>query len=66
MEVYGKTKEEARALIEESDATRQRYFELMTGHDWNCAEDYHLSIDTSLLPLEEIAAMVIELAKRKK
>jgi len=66
MEVYGKTKEEARVLIEESDETRQRYFELMTGHDWNCSEDYHLSIDTSLLPLEEIAALIIELAKRKR
>jgi cytidylate kinase len=67
MELYEvKTKEEARAILEESDETRKRYFEAMTGHDWACAENYHVSIDTSLLPMDEIAEMLIGLLKRKQ
>ena len=67
MKLYGaKTKEEARTMLEESDETRRQYFLAMTGHQWACAEDYHLSIDTSLFPLEEIAEMLIELLKRKQ
>jgi cytidylate kinase len=67
MELYQvKTKEEARVMMEESDEMRKRYFEAMTGHDWSCAENYHVSVDTSLLPMEEIAEMIIDLLKRKQ
>jgi CMP/dCMP kinase len=67
MEIYrAKTKEEARAMIEESDDTRTRYFAEMTGHDWANAANYNLSIDTSLMPLDDIAELIIELARRKQ
>jgi cytidylate kinase len=67
MEIYGiASPEEARARIEESDEMRKRYFFAMTNHDWTCGEDYHLSIDTSLLPLEQIAEIVIGIAKRNQ
>ena len=67
MNLYGvETKEEARAMMEESDEMRKRYFEAMTGHEWACAENYHLSVDTSLLPMEEIAEMLIDLIQRKR
>jgi cytidylate kinase len=66
MEIYKiSTQAEARALIEESDEMRKRYFAAMTDHDWICAADYHLSIDTSLLPLEQIAELVIDIVRRK-
>src|SRR5207253_3670299 len=62
MELYHvETKAEALTILEESDETRKRYFDAMTGHDWACAENYHISIDTSLLPMEEIAEMLIAL-----
>lgn len=67
MEVYRvETVEEARAMLEESDEMRKRYFEAMTGHDWACAENYHISIDTSLLPMEKTAEMLIALLKHKR
>ena len=67
MELYQvQTKEEARTMLEESDEMRKRYFEAMTGHDWACAENYHIAIDTSLFPIEDIAEMLIELLKRKQ
>jgi cytidylate kinase len=65
MELYGGTQEEARLMLEESDEMRKRYFSEMTGHDWACAENYNLSIDTSLFPLEEVAELIVELLKRK-
>ncbi len=67
MEIYDiASPAEARARIEESDEMRKRYFFAMTNHDWTCGEDYHLAIDTSLLPLEQIAEMVIGIARRNR
>ena len=67
MNVYENLNEEkARALIAESDRTREIYFNEMTGHDWMCAKNYNLSIDTSLQSLEEIADLIISLSQRQR
>src|SRR2546421_3917944 len=55
----------ARTLIKESDEMRERYFAEMTNHEWTCANNYHLSIDTSLLPLDDIAQTIMTIMKRK-
>jgi cytidylate kinase len=60
------TEEKARALIQESDRTREIYFNEMTDHDWTCAKNYNLSIDTSVQPLAEIAELVIELSAKQR
>ena len=60
------TDEKARALIAESDRTRELYFGEMTGHDWMCAKNYNLSIDTSLQPLEDIADLIIDLSAKQR
>src|SRR6266850_751883 len=65
MEVYDKLNPEAaRKMIKESDEMRERYFAEMTGHEWTCARNYHLSINTSLQPLDEISEMIIKLIKK--
>jgi hypothetical protein len=56
----------ARTLIKESDEMREKYFAEMTNHEWTCATNYHLSIDTSLLPLDDIAQMIIRIMKQKR
>ena len=67
MNLYQNLNEEkARALIAESDRTREIYFNEMTGHDWMCAKNYNLSIDTSLQSLEEIADLIISLSQRQR
>ncbi len=43
--------EQARNLVTESDRTREIYFNEMTAHDWTCARNYNLSIDTITTPL---------------
>jgi len=60
------TEEKARALITESDRTREIYFNEMTSHDWTCAKNYNLSIDTSLQPLDNIAELIIALSQRQR
>jgi cytidylate kinase len=67
MEIYHpRSEEEARAMILESDEMRKRYIFEMTGKDWACAENYHLSINTSLLPLQKTAELIIEVLKLKR
>ncbi|HXM48366.1 MAG TPA: cytidylate kinase-like family protein [Pyrinomonadaceae bacterium] len=58
--------EKARLLITESDRTREIYFNEMTDHDWTCARNYNLSIDTSLMPLDQIAELIIKLSERQR
>jgi len=60
------SEEKARNLIKESDRTREIYFNEMTGHDWTCAKNYNLSIDTSLHPLEDVAELIIKLSERQR
>ena len=60
------TEEKARALIIESDRTREIYFNEMTSHDWTCAKNYNLSIDTSLQPLDDIADLIIALSQKQR
>jgi len=67
MHIYEDLDEQkARALITESDRTREIYFGEMTGHDWTCAKNYNLSIDTSLQPLEEVAELILKLSDRQR
>jgi cytidylate kinase len=66
MELYhAGTEEEARRMIQESDEMRKRYFMEMAGKDWACAENYHVSVDTSLLPLETTAELLLEFLRHK-
>jgi cytidylate kinase len=58
--------EKARLLITDSDRTRELYFNEMTDHDWTCARNYNLSIDTSLMPLDQIAELIIRLSERER
>ena len=51
-------------MIGESDEMRKRYILEMTGKDWACAENYHLSLDMSLLSFEENAELIIGFFKR--
>ena len=66
MEIYDITdKQQAGRMIERSDTMRKKYFAQMTGKDWACADNYHLSIDTSIFPLPELAGKLINFIERK-
>lgn len=56
---------QARALITRSDETRKKFIGQMTGHEWGDVKSYHLCIDTSSLPLPEVAALLTDYVRRK-
>ncbi|BCM92557.1 cytidylate kinase [Abditibacteriota bacterium] len=66
MQIYGaETPEAARAKIHQSDSMRAKSIAQMTGKNWMAPENYHLCIDTSTLPMPEIAQTLAEFIRRK-
>lgn len=57
--------ERATEMAVNSDAMRKRFVQQMTGRDWGSFGNYHLAIDTSSLPMEEIAVVLTDFVKRK-
>lgn len=56
---------EAQALIARSDETRRQYIRQMIGKEEYDPRAYHLTLDTSLLPLSETADLITELVRRR-
>ena len=66
MQSYGAaTPEAARAQIQRSDSMRGKSIAQMTGKDWMAPDNYHLCIDSSTLPMEEIAWLLTGLVQRR-
>jgi cytidylate kinase len=66
LEIYNlNDAEEARQMIEESDEMRRKYFTQMTGRDWACADNYHLCVDTSLLPLQDLSEKLVRFIENR-
>jgi len=55
---HAKTEKEARHIIARSDRERGHFMRRVRGMDWSRISNYHLCIDTSLAPLNEIAALI--------
>ncbi len=56
--------EDARIAVEKVDRQRQTYYDHYTGQHWGGREDYHLTIDSSRLGVEETAVKLALLAQR--
>lgn len=65
MEFYGVTEEQALSKIKRSDEMREKFIAQMTGREAQDARLYHLCLDSSTLPLDEITDLVISLVKRR-
>ena len=59
------TEAEARTLIARSDETRRQYIRQMIGKEEYDARQYHLSVDTSVLPLPETADLITEFVHKR-
>jgi cytidylate kinase len=64
-ELYNLAAPEAKKLIERSDRERARYLQTLTGRDWNDARIYHLSIDTSVIGLEQAKEVIFACIKAR-
>jgi cytidylate kinase len=66
MEIYQiADRERAMQLVADSDEMRQRYFKQMIGRDWACADNYHVCVDTSMLPLPELVDRLVNFIGRR-
>ena len=66
MEYYSIADEaQARALIVRSDEARRRFIAQRVGRVWDDATSYHLCLDTSALPLPQIADVLTEFVRGK-
>lgn len=59
------TEADAKALIMRSDETRRQYIRQMIGREECDARAYHLSLDTSFLPLPDTAALLTDFVRRR-
>lgn len=59
-----KSLDEAMKLARKRDKDREDYYNYYTGKKWGGASNYHLSLDSSLLPAEETAELIIAFLKR--
>ncbi len=59
------TEAEARTLIARSDETRRQYILQMISKEEYDARQYHLSVDTSVLPLSETAELITDFVRKR-
>lgn len=57
------SEKEAEALINKTDKKRISYYNFYTGKKWGKFENYHMSLDSSLLGVEGTAQMIAQLIK---
>ena len=60
-----KDRAKARALAEKTNRLRAEYYNFYTDKTWGHASAYHLTIDSSSMPMEEIADVVIAYLNKK-
>ena len=56
-------RDEALSLINKTDKRRINYYNFYTGRKWGKYENYHLSLDSSLLGIEGSAQMIADIAR---
>lgn len=60
-----KSLDEAKVLAERTNKLRANFYNFYTDKRWGAAESYDLTFDSSLIPIEEIADMVIDYVHRR-
>lgn len=57
--------QDARALAERTNKLRANFYNFYTDKRWGHAQSYHLCVDSSSLPIDELADYVIDFTRRK-
>ena len=63
MERHSIKRSEAESLINKTDKRRVNYYNFYTGKKWGKFENYHMSLDSSLLGVEGTAQMIAQLIR---
>lgn len=57
--------DKARSLAVKTNKLRANYYNFYTDKRWGAAESYHLTIDSSMMPMEQVAETVIDYLRRR-
>ena len=57
--------DKARAMAQKTNKLRANYYNFYTDKRWGAAESYHMTIDSSLMPMEQVAETVIDYLRRR-
>ena len=63
MHQHNVSRSEAESMINKTDKKRINYYNFYTGKKWGKFENYHMSLDSSLLGVEGTAQMIAQLIK---
>jgi CMP/dCMP kinase len=63
--VYNLAAPEAKKLIEKTDRERARYLQTLTGREWDDPSLFHLSIDTSVIGLDQAKEFILACIKSR-
>ena len=58
MEIHGISEKKARDLIDRTDKQRSSYYNYFSGKSWGEAESYHMSVNTSVLGINETSVFL--------
>lgn len=57
--------EKARSLAAKTNKLRANYYNFYTDKKWGAADSYHLTLDSSLMPMEDVAETIIDYIRRR-
>lgn len=60
--LYGEAQDKPEKRLKEKDDKRKAYYKHYTGQQWGVAQNYHISLDTSVVGIEHCVDIVVDLA----
>ncbi len=66
VKLYGETEQAPEKRLADKDKKRKVYYKHYTGREWGMSQNYHMSLDSSKLGIEECARIIIEASGMKK
>ena len=64
LERYGETDEDITRRVTDKDQKRAAHYEYYTGRKWGFAENYHLSLDSSLIGIDDCVDIILTTLKK--
>ncbi len=59
------TEEKARAMAEKTNKLRANYYNFYTDKVWGDAKSYDITVDSSLLPMDDVAEVIVDYIRRR-
>lgn len=61
--LYGESDQAPEKRLEEKDKRRRAYYRHYADRDWGMSQNYHLSLDSSLVGIERCAQLILDVAR---